>query len=542
VPVTLQRAFCFASLPLLCGAVAAAQMLTAITVDGPAHVLEGTSAQYTATAHFDDGGSFEVTLFSDWSVEPGHLATIDQTGELTAGLVLMDQVVEVVASFTWQDVTEHGALEVTIVNVPPDDGPDPWPFWGRTATRLGRTSSIGPQTPHIAWTVAFTATGLKANQLSLNRDGLLFIGRSRGVAVIDTAQREILWEAWGDNAQGVAILGDRAYWATSNPESTIFCYEANTGEPVWTYQGGFGFNAATPVISEGGVLYISDGVGTMFARWTDDGSEMWTASIGTYCTSAPGLASTSTLGSGGGGGGGDYLSLDPTTGAPQWSFPTGRGVHGISPILGDRIYVASSDEYVYCLNRFTGEEIWRYWCEQIQNGSVAVGHDGMIYNATSGNQGILFAITPEGEEHWRLLLPGLAGRQPPIVAGDGTIYVACRQWTGSLYYGHVLAVRPDGTVLWQRQLPPGRLDGSPILGPDGTLYVGCNDGNIYAFKDVTPGDVDADGDVDQADLGALLAAYGSCLGDAGFIHGADFNEDECIDQSDLGALLANYGI
>ncbi len=49
-----------------------------------------------------------------------------------------------------------------------------------------------------------------------------------------------------------------------------------------------------------------------------------------------------------------------------------------------------------------------------------------------------------------------------------------------------------------------------------------------------PGDLDGDGDVDQADLGILLASYGN---DAG----GDIDGDGDTDQADLGALLGNYG-
>ncbi len=56
-----------------------------------------------------------------------------------------------------------------------------------------------------------------------------------------------------------------------------------------------------------------------------------------------------------------------------------------------------------------------------------------------------------------------------------------------------------------------------------------------------PGDVDGDGDVDLSDLGTLLAAYGTCDGDAGYVAAADFDASGCIDLSDLGVLLAAYG-
>ena len=56
-----------------------------------------------------------------------------------------------------------------------------------------------------------------------------------------------------------------------------------------------------------------------------------------------------------------------------------------------------------------------------------------------------------------------------------------------------------------------------------------------------PGDLDGDGDVDQADLGILLAAFGRCSGDEGFNPAADIDGDGCVGQGDLGILLANFG-
>ncbi len=99
-------------------------------------------------------------------------------------------------------------------------------------------------------------------------------------------------------------------------------------------------------------------------------------------------------------------------------------------------------------------------------------------------------------------------------------------FSGSANQGHGAAVGPDGSTYFT-----GAID------VPANVYVGkLSDG--VAGPD---GDIDGDGDVDQADLGALLGAYGSCDGDANWNQGADLNSDNCIGQDDLGILLGNYG-
>jgi hypothetical protein len=56
----------------------------------------------------------------------------------------------------------------------------------------------------------------------------------------------------------------------------------------------------------------------------------------------------------------------------------------------------------------------------------------------------------------------------------------------------------------------------------------------------SPGDLDHDGDVDQQDLGVLLAAYGTCAGQPGFNPDADIDDSGCVNQHDLGLLLADW--
>jgi hypothetical protein len=59
--------------------------------------------------------------------------------------------------------------------------------------------------------------------------------------------------------------------------------------------------------------------------------------------------------------------------------------------------------------------------------------------------------------------------------------------------------------------------------------------------ELIPGDVDGDGDVDLADLAALLASYGACEGDPDYEPAADIDNSGCVDLTDLATLLSHYG-
>ena len=58
---------------------------------------------------------------------------------------------------------------------------------------------------------------------------------------------------------------------------------------------------------------------------------------------------------------------------------------------------------------------------------------------------------------------------------------------------------------------------------------------------VCAGDVDGDLDIDLNDLAAMLAAFGTCDGDADYNPNADFDNDQCVGLSDLATLLAAFG-
>jgi FG-GAP repeat len=78
-------------------------------------------------------------------------------------------------------------------------------------------------------------------------------------------------------------------------------------------------------------------------------------------------------------------------------------------------------------------------------------------------------------------------------------------------------------------------DGRLLIGAMNDSDQGQSSGSSYLFEQTCPGDLNGDGQRDQADLGILLASYEV---DAG----GDIDGDGDTDQADLGTLLASYGV
>ena len=53
-------------------------------------------------------------------------------------------------------------------------------------------------------------------------------------------------------------------------------------------------------------------------------------------------------------------SASPANGEQMWTFIAKRGVDSSPVIVGDRVFVGSSDGRLYGLDVLTGEEVWSY--------------------------------------------------------------------------------------------------------------------------------------------------------------------------------------
>lgn len=161
------------------------------------------------------------------------------------------------------------------------------------------------------------------------------------------------------------------------------------------------------------------------------------------------------------------------------------------------------------------------------------GVPSLVVSPTSGPIGTVITInlTPQTAE---------------FALDDATATV---EWTGvynpvvgspsSSFTVDYSASEVDISGMWQAKivLGGGVMSGDPLI--DNLDNVGVLSGTLRLIRDpVCLGDVNNSGQVNTADIGILIAAFGQ----TGPGLAADVNGDESVDTADLGLLIANFGL
>jgi len=90
---------------------------------------------------------------------------------------------------------------------------------------------------------------------------------------------------------------------------------------------------------------------------------------------------------------------------PVWTYQTGAGIISTPVVVDGKVYVASNDRNIYCIDAYNGTKIWNfttaeprmtYWGSSVAvyNGIVLVGpDDGQMYGLDA-NTGAVKWTTP----------------------------------------------------------------------------------------------------------------------------------------------------
>jgi outer membrane protein assembly factor BamB len=323
------------------------------------------------------------------------------------------------AARAWVTIGDDGTLYVGLLD----------PEYQTRPESKATVSAIAPDGT-LRWSVH---VGKAPNWVpAIGGDGTLYVGTERpDTSLIGVAQSgAVRWTATGlgpiDSSPVIAPDGT-VYVASEN--GTLYAIDA-AGRKKWAFTAGGRFNVASPALTQDGTIVVGREDGRLYAV-AADGTEVWTFQV--------------------------PVPENATRPPPFWG----------SPVIDrdGRIYFTPADEHLYALTP-DGKLAWRLPLPIQSQGVLppAIGADGTIYVAGDG----LHAVDPSGQRRWTYpgpYPPVVLPFQPPIVAGDGSIYasVPFGPWRG------VYALAPDGTLKWDYPTD-GYLWGAPVIGLDGTIY------------------------------------------------------------------------
>jgi outer membrane protein assembly factor BamB len=282
---------------------------------------------------------------------------------------------------------------------------------------------------------------------------------------------EMLWWYAGEDrfSSSPAVVDGRVYTGCS--DSNIYCFNALTGNIIWSYDTNSWWIKSSPAVYNGKV-YIGTADKNIYCLDSETGSKIWDKPLVSGTVSSPVIVDNKLfIGSSGH----NVYCLDPENGNNIWSYSTGGMVESSPAVYDGKVYVGSWDNKLYCLDAETGDQIWNYITGDNVVSSPSVFNDKIYFGSYDHNIYCLDAET--GDEIW-IYETGNMISSSPAIAYD-------KLYIGGLDSKIYCLDIYDGSIVWNFSTRYGN-SFSPIVA-EGKVYVGCVDSNLYCL-DAETGD------------------------------------------------------
>jgi outer membrane protein assembly factor BamB len=267
-----------------------------------------------------------------------------------------------------------------------------------------------------------------------------------GVYALDAGTGKLLWSTDAVDVIGLDAAGDVAYVGNGLKDPLtggVTAVSARTGELLWTFNFPEPIDPDSGLVQSGGVVYVTTGLGEIFA-------------------------------------------LDTSTGRQLWRYSDSAIAFTTPPAIADGIVYASNSHnrrssaspVLYAIRAATGQVLWQRPLGTGLSSFIAGCAAGLVFvgvvradNASSAAASELFALNAAtGQPLWQLPVTGDAWSATP---GAGNV----------IYTGNNVGVLDawqvtTGNHLWSYRAA-GALDGN-IAVADGIAYVGCGNHRVYA--------------------------------------------------------------
>jgi outer membrane protein assembly factor BamB len=263
-------------------------------------------------------------------------------------------------------------------------------------------------------------------------DGRVFVGSSDNfLYALDAGTSTLKWKyETGGQILGAANWtrspdGQKTWILVGSYDNKLHCVDSQTGRPVWTYETGNYVNGS-PALDNGQCVFGGCDA-LIHVVSVADGAKVTEIDSGSYiAASAAFLDGQVYVGNYGN----SFLKAEVKAGKIVWQYAESDAPFFSSPAVGDEVVVfGGRDEYVHCVRRDDGRQVWKFKTLGEVNSS-----------------------------------PALCGDKVVVGSDDGRLY---------------LLRLADGQPVWSYEIGKPVTSSPAVVG--GLVVVGCDDGYVYAF-------------------------------------------------------------
>jgi outer membrane protein assembly factor BamB len=290
---------------------------------------------------------------------------------------------------------------------------------GNHHTNVYQTKALKEQ-PKLKWKFE---TGCAVWGPGLIDNGIIYFGDEEGTLhAVEISNGKEMWHySTEDKIMSCPTIVDTLAYLGSM-DGYMSCIDIRNGVLVWSYKTGSGASCLPPAFKNNMIFFGSHDK-NFYVLDSKTGEVEKEINVGHGICCSP-IVDDSCIYFTDWGGNLHALRLDDYT--ENWKFKTENPIEKTPTLDGERIYLPGGDKYIYCLNKDTGELLWR------KNMNALVTHIGLtdsllFFNTTDGylyamnkNTGtIRWEFKTEGKTYSRAIL---ADNVIYFGSGDGNLY------------------------------------------------------------------------------------------------------------------------
>ncbi|MBN1290634.1 MAG: PQQ-binding-like beta-propeller repeat protein [Candidatus Latescibacteria bacterium] len=350
-----------------------------------------------------------------------------------------------------------------------------WPVFRSDFNLSGVTDAQLPDTMKSLWSFKTGGPVISSPVIGFRT---VYIGSTDGkVYAIGLRDGKKTWEFdTGDDIEASPMLLDQTIYI-GNLRGNFFALDAQTGRARWTYKiDGDIMGSANWVNVPGSpknLVLVGSYDTKMYCFESDTGNLKWTYETNYYINGAPATDGHNVVF----GGCDEQLhilsAMDGTKKGEVWA---GSYIAGSAALVDNRAYVGHYGGKLVCIDVVDRKIVWEYGDKEGGSeffSSPAVGKDKVLIGSRDN---FLHCVDRKtGQMIWKFQTRGEVDSSPVIV-NDKVVF-------GSSDGRFYMVTLEDGKEVWSYEIGSS-ITGSPAV-IDGMIVIGAEDGRVYAFGDGT---------------------------------------------------------